>query len=172
MPELDPVGALERLLAADGLAVHAGPVRGVQVADVPVALGESDLSVVATGQVVGEDDAVLGGPADPKRHPALERVDVAEPVVEFGHEVGGGRCGHADPGGGWSVRRGEPCQDTRSTRLRATAGDGNGVSRSPAESRVNYFRKPSWRSQSAQDCVHLEHGRSLGRTPKSWAAVA
>ena len=33
-------------------------------------------------------------------------------------------------------------------------------------------RKPWWRSQAAQAVVQVEQGWSLGRTPKSWAAVA
>jgi hypothetical protein len=34
------------------------------------------------------------------------------------------------------------------------------------------FTNPCCRSQSAQERVHVEHGWSLGRTPKSWAALA
>ena len=79
--ELDLVAGVEGLVAANGLAVDLGAVEAVEVADVPGALGVGELGVVAGGEVVGQDDAVLGRTADPVRDPLLEGIDVAEPVV-------------------------------------------------------------------------------------------
>jgi hypothetical protein len=67
-----------------------------------------------------------GPPGTPPdlRAPALERVDVAEPVGQFGHEIGGGRSGHADPGGRWA-NEGDGIPDTRPTGARAMFRGGN-----------------------------------------------
>ena len=94
--ELHFVVGRQFAFALDGGAVESGAVEAVEVAEAPAAVGGADLGVFPTTEIVFEDDAVGGGPAEGAGLPRREREDVAEAVVPPDHEIGCRARGHGE----------------------------------------------------------------------------
>ena len=94
LAEVDVVAGGEVELGGEAVAVDAGAVEAVEVADTPAAIGVEDLGVLAAAQLVLEDDAIGGGAAEGVAVGGGQGEDVSEAVVAPHHEVSRPVCRH------------------------------------------------------------------------------
>src|SRR5262249_49193353 len=104
--QTDLVAGVQVGLALDPFPVDTNTVETVQVADAPAAVSQANLGMLAAAQVVLENDAIGGSPAQGTALGGGQGKDVPVSVFAADHQVSGGSLGHASQGPPTGTKRG------------------------------------------------------------------